>query len=146
MLEFGTPQGSSGSCVIFALFVGDIGQWLDDCMVLAFADDTFITLEANTMEELHVKMEEQGEKVLEFFTKNLMVTNPSKTELLVFRPTSPRTQQIPESTTLCGADNAKLLGVWISKDLKFSKHIDELKKDLNYSISILWRLRKLLNG
>ena len=64
----------------------------------------------------------------------------------MFRPTSPRTQQIPESTTLCGADNAKLLGVWISKDLKFSKHIDEVKKDLNYSISILWRLRKVLNG
>ena len=102
-------------------------------MGLAFADDTFITLEANTMEELHVKREEQGEKVLEFFTKNLMVTNPSKTELLVFRPTSPRTQQNPESITLCGerieeAENAKLLGVWISKDLKFSKQINELKK------------------
>ena len=47
-LTTGTPQGGSCSCLIFALFVGDAQLWLKD--------DNMVLVEANTLNELRVKL------------------------------------------------------------------------------------------
>jgi len=148
-LKFGTPQGSSCSCLIFALFVGDIGQWIGKSFIQAFADDTFISVEADSMEELREKMQSEGEKVVRYFYSNHMVVNPSKTEMLIFRP---HQHNITDEQITLGneiikeSDKAKLLGLWITRDLKWKMQIKSLTSELNYSISVLWRLRKILGN
>ena len=59
-LDTGTPQGSSCSCLIFALFVGDLPLWIDEGLLEAYADDTFVTVEANDESELKKRLEEEG--------------------------------------------------------------------------------------
>ena len=66
-LESGTPQGSSCSCLVFALFVGDLALWIGTGQLGAYADDTFLTVEADNETELRIKLETEGRKILEYF-------------------------------------------------------------------------------
>jgi len=116
ILAFGIPEGSSCSCLVFALFVGDISDWLNDSQAVAYADDTFIWVEANTIEELRKKLESEGRKVLEYFEANRFVTNPTKTGLLILRPNKNNYSKMV--INLAGAiveevADAKMLGICV---------------------------------
>jgi len=148
ILAIGIPQGSSCSCLVFALFVGDISDWLNDSQAVAYADDTFIWVEANTIEELRQKLESEGRKVLEYFEANRFVTNPTKTGLLILRPNKNNYSKMV--INLAGAiieevADAKMLGMWIDNNIKCNKHTESLTSELNYSASFIWRLRNVLD-
>jgi len=117
--------------------------------VTAFADDTFTTTEANSLGDLKEKTESEGEKILVFFASNRMVVNPSKTGLLVFRPTSSQHDQF--SCRLGGEEitespEEKILGVIVDNELKWSSHVQKLKNECNYHLSILRRIRRVLSA
>jgi len=108
-------------------------------------------VEADSIEQLRKKMEAAGESVLEYFNINRMVTNPGKTAMLVFRPTS--SNNIADRVRIClsgeaidESDAEKALGVWITSDLKWKCQTEKLINELNYGVSVLWRLRKMLGN
>ena len=91
----------------------------------AFADDSFVSVDADSEDELKTNLERVGEDVLRFFASNKMVANASKTAMLIFRQ---RGSTMPFRITLAGeeiveAEEEKLLGVWIRNDLKWTTHI-----------------------
>jgi len=118
----------------------------------AFADDTFITVEADTLDELKKRATREGEKVLQFFAANRMVANPSKTGLVVFRPSKTLhegadTVQIDlDGVKIIEVNETTLLGVKISNDLNWKAHINYINSKINYTTSVLWRLRKVLGS
>jgi len=85
ILVCGTPQGSSCSCTIFAFFVGDLPYWVQKGLLGAFADDSFVSVDADTEEELRENLQREGENILQFFASNKMVANASKTAMIIFR-------------------------------------------------------------
>jgi len=122
-------------------------MWVS-CTITAYADDTFATIEANTLTELKEKIESEGEKVLKFFASNGMVANPSKTGLLVFRP-SIRAEDTPLKCRLSDQEIAesseeRILGVVVSNDLKWTSHVRKVKSECNYYLSVLRRLQRVL--
>jgi len=147
-LSDGTPQGSSISCTLFALFVGDLGLWAGGSSLTMYADDTCATVEADNLNELMEKLQTIGEKVLWYFANNKMVTNPEKTGLMILRPTL---ATINEEVSLRLAESEineskehKILGVIVQNDFKFTKHTKKVKGDLQHALSVLSRLRKSL--
>ena len=84
LLSSGTPQGSSCSCLVFILFIGDLALWIEDGLLEAYADDVFITVEAESESELLAKLEEAGANILRYFASNRLVANAAKTALVVF--------------------------------------------------------------
>ena len=143
ILDSGTPQGSACSCLVFIMYVGDLPLWINEGFLEAYADDVFVTVEADTETELRKKLEKEGENILKFFASNRLVANASKTALIVFRT---KNQGELFSIELQGeiiteADEEKLLGVHVQGDLKWTKHIDKVTSDLNYGLSVLQRLR-----
>jgi len=148
-LDNGTPQGSSCSCLVFALFVGDASLWTCECLMIAFADDTFITVVADTREELIKKLEIYSERVLSFFSSNRMDANPGKTGLLVLRPMGSNVQKSKVEIRLGDAtvhesDVEKLLGVQIQSNLKWNEQTKKVKAELQYALSVLQRLQPTL--
>ena len=148
-LDCGTPQGSVCSCLIFAIFVGDIEKWTGSSILQGFADDTFITVVGNSLEDVCKLAEIESEKVMNYFAINRMVTNPSKTGFLVIRPG--KTQQNSASIKIANEciseiQEAKILGLWVTNDLKWKKQIETLISDTNYSLSVLRRLKKLMSS
>ena len=96
-------------------------------------------------------MEAAGERVLQYFNANRMVTNPGKTAMLVFRPTMSTSLTDRVQISLCGevineSDEEKALGLWITDDLKWKSQTEKLIKELNYGVSVLWRIRKVLGN
>ena len=148
-LNDGTPQGSSCSCSLFAIFVGDLGLWTSASLLLAYANDTCITVVADSIEELQEKLELEGERVLKYFANNKMVANPEKTGLLVLRPTHSKASIDQLTIDLLGSiiyesEDQKLLGVQMQNNLKFTKQIEKVKKELQYALSVMSRLSKTL--
>ena len=148
-LEKGMPQGSSCSCTVFAMFVGDIGQWINEGFIVAYADDTFITLEADSLEDLKNKLEKEGERVLSFFTSNALVANPSKSALLIFRPTNANISNHNESISLRGdvimeSREERMLGIIVQNNLKFASQVEKVKKSTSHSLFRLRRLQHVL--
>jgi len=148
-LTDGTPQGSACSCTLFALFVGDLGLWTGESVPTMYADDTCLTVIANSLNEITEKLQIEGERMLRYFTGNKMVANPEKTGLLILRPTLPKVQNEKVCISLAGkqieeSKDQKALGVHVQSDFKFTKHILKVKADLQYALSVLRRLQKSL--
>jgi len=112
-------------------------------MLEAYADDTFVIVEADNEEDLREKLEEEGENILRFFASNRMVANASKTAMVVFRQPSDRAQfQIKlRGEAITETSGEKLLGVQIQSDLKWTKQTDKVVSEVNYALSVLSRLK-----
>jgi len=149
-LDTGIPQGSSISCLIFALYVGDAEMWVDQSLVVAYADDTMLLIEADSLDDLKAKIKTEGERLLRFFASNQMVANASKTGLLVFRPTR-QAQCPPLSVNLAGEDitevfEEKILGLIVNNELKWNGHVSKLQNECHYHLYVLRRLRHILTN
>ena len=146
-LDSGTPQGSSCSCLVFILFVGDLPLWIGDGTLGAYADDVFVTVEANDDTELRSKLEEEGENILRYFASNQLVANASKTALVVFGSKSHEPFKITLSNeAIIEMEEEKLLGITVQSDLKFTRQFDRVTTEANYALSTLKRLRQHLGN
>ena len=149
-LNVGTPQGSPLSCLIFAIYVGDLPSWLKNykySFPLSYADDTFITVSADTETNLINRLEEVGDCVLGFFASNELIANADKTGLLIFRPHKINggklcitlgNEVIEESL------EEKILGVKVQSDLKWDSQFKATKSELNHRIGVMSRLKNIL--
>jgi len=133
--------------LVFALYVGDLDLWVGSGHLGAYADDTFVTVEADNELELREKLEREGEEILKYFASNQLVANPSKSALIVFRQKC--LQREPFRIRLSGEEveettDEKLLGIFIQSDLKWGRQIDKVTSECNYAMSILRRLKEHL--
>jgi len=145
-LESGTPQGSSCSCLVFALFVGDLELWVETGQLSSYADDTSLTVEADSEAELRIKLEAEGRRILQYFASNRLVANASKTALVVFQ----KNNQEPFKINLLDeiieeTEQEKLLGIYVQSDLKWTRQCEKVTSEINYAISVLSRLRDHLD-
>jgi len=87
-------------------------------------------------------LEEEGNKILQYFASNRLVANASKTAMIVFRPrVPPNLFEIKLSgETIVETTEEKLLGVHVQHDLKWKKHVEKLTSEVNYALSVLRRL------
>ena len=149
VLEFGTPQGSCLSCMIFIIYTSDCEDWIDTGVLQCYAYDSFLTVRVRSCEELKQVLESEGLKVLKFFASNNLIANAEKSDLLIIRPsgTGISTQELKinlHGTSIPESPDARILGVEVSGDLFWKKHRIKLRKDLNYRLGQIIRQSKLL--
>ena len=141
-ISAGVPQGSILGPLLFLLFINDIVHDIGSSIRL-FADDTslyIIVEDPNVAAEL---LNADLEKIAEWALKWLVKFNPLKTEsLLISRKTNTvhppvfmLDQQIKE------VESHKHLGVILSNDCSWQKHIDYIKKKAWTRINIMRRLK-----
>jgi len=108
-------------------------------------------MEADSLAELKVLLQEEGTRVLSFFASNEMVANPSKTAMLILRPAIPRVRESPfeiklREATIIESQHERLLGVHFTSDLRWNNHVEKLKSETSYALSVLSRLKHLLSS
>lgn len=138
-VDSGVPQGTVLGPLLFLLYINDLPNCVQS-QVRLFADDCLLY---RTIDSQHDQVALQND-LLELEKWALrwgMKFNPSKcTILTISRSTTP----LQRFYSLCGVilsqlDEAKYLGVTISSDLHWSKHIQELSSKCNSTLGLLRR-------
>ena len=148
----GVPQGSIMGPILFLCFTNNLANAFPEEKVVSYADDSQFLVTGTTIEQVKTKLEKIIIKAENWYKQNSLMSNPSKTEVLIFAPNRSKDTTIPTITTyedgkeiqIEVSESIKILGVHIDQDMSFNTHITNLR---NKSIGIvrhLHRVNKLL--
>jgi hypothetical protein len=143
-IEAGVPQGSVLGPLLFLIFINDITHAIRHCKIRLFADDTCLYIE---VEEPDVQAQEIDEDLasLDKWAKKWHVDfSPPKTEELIVStkrdpPVHPSVSL--DGTTVKRVPHHKHLGLTLSKDLSWNKHITEVTDKATRRLGILRKLK-----
>jgi len=140
----GVPQGSVLGPILFLIFIDDLPQYTKSSKVRLFADDTIVYLTISSIDDCHKLQEDMNG--LEIWESDwLMEFHPAKCNIL--RITRKKTKIIfPYSLhghPLEEVTSAKYLGVTLSDDMSWTKHIDSISSKANSKLGFLKRNLKI---
>jgi len=85
-VNFGVPQGSILSPLLFLLYINDITEVMTaDCCIRLFADDALIYVTGSSRQEINDKLNEQVIRVDDWLNRNKLHLNVSKTKVMLIR-------------------------------------------------------------
>lgn len=148
----GVPQGSILGPVLFIIFSNDlITAFNEGTHVVSYADDTQLLETGKTPEEVKAKLERTIDIAQNWYQKNSLMSNPSKTEIIIFRTKKGKKHNIKikvkeegKEVELKPAECIKVLGVHVDENLAFDKHIKHVQGKATAATKNLYRIKDLL--
>jgi len=143
-VKLGVPQGSYLELVLFLLCINDIFNNFDIPPVL-FADDTCLTVEATTTNELNDLLNFVVQKAKSWTNSNQLTINAAKSNILILSPSRKQTRKI--DTVMCSdhpialQKNVKYLGVKTDNKLEFTEHVQRVTHKILCSTGIICKLK-----
>ena len=144
----GIAQGSIAGPILFIIYVNDLNFIADNKneLVTCYADDTNLLVQGKNLTELTNNGEYLFTKANEWFLKNKLILNKTKTNSILFRTKLCRLQA-PSSLSvrdnnLSIVNNTKFLGLYIDEYLDWSVHLNHLINKLNsicYGVRVVGR-------
>ena len=140
--EFGVPQGTPLSCIMFLLYINSIACVLKHCKISMFADDTLVWIEANTVDEAIRLMNEDLSRISVFLKMLKLKLNTQKTKAMLFNA-----RQVGDDIRIDGeviekVQLIKYLGVMIDSYLSFAENINYISKKVAKKVALIGRLKK----
>ncbi len=150
VVKCGVPQGSILGPLLFIIYINDLEQYLTDCNVNLYADDTALYTSANSHIELLLNLRLELTVVSEWLKANRLTLNIKKTKLVVFgsRQKLSQTPQLKlaiNGEQLEQVSQMKYLGVILDHTLTFDAHIDYVFSKSVKKLGILRKSRDYLD-
>ena len=137
-LEFGTPQGSIVSPLLFLILISDMGFSFEGLLV-GYADDSTNVISGTSVEDLHEKMTDSIKRMTKYAEKTGMCLNIEKTEFMYFGRTTLPPIRIGDKT-LEESKEIKFLGVYLNKEGNATANLKHLATKVNYERATLRRI------
>ena len=153
-LESGVPQGSILGPLLVTLYIAPLQDVIQaynlNCMFYADDSQVCIAINPNHPSDALTTLRQCVEHIFSWNTRNMLKSNPGKTEVLHFTLRFMKQPSFGDSITFAGAEinitkKARNLGVIMDTNLSFSSHINEICKKSSLAIRSIGRIRKYLS-
>ena len=146
-INAGVPQGSILGPLLFIIFINDIVTEIQSTIKL-FADDTSLYLIVDDPTETAVLLNQDLTKIHEWSMKWLVKFNPEKTETMTIsrkinKPFHP--PLLMNNIVIKNVSDHKHLGLTLSDDGSWIKHIDMITKKAFSRVNILRKFKFILD-
>ena len=153
-LNFGVPQGSSLSPILFLLHVTDIPTPTKPNTFLSqFADDIKIYSHSSSLAKIQSNLQHSMNQIISFCGKRRISINESKSFELIFRKHSRKsTAEVTAKPILCHntpipfKSSGSFLGITFDQQLSFQSHITQTKSKAKHRIMRLNTLHNTKYG
>lgn len=137
-------QGSNLGPLLFALFINDIHEMLEDVDFVLFADDLKLSKEINSPMDCAV-LQRNIDKLVNFCHNNRLNLNINKCTAVSFTRRTTNYYNYAyniSGTTLERSLDFRDLGIIFDTTLSFTKHLDEIEKKCNRMMGFILRVGK----
>ncbi len=143
----GVSQGSAVGPILFNIYVNDIADYITDCLLVQYADDTQF-LHTSTIDNLNLLIrnnESTLHKLKRYFLTNGLLLNPAKTQCIFIGSRQLLSLIPPDTISLVGdiihpSTNVKNLGVYLDRYMTFDVHVNELNKKVVGILMHMYRI------
>ena len=153
-VESGVPQGSILGPLLFITCTDDIEEAMQDYQIFSYADDMQILVKGTSIKEIERKLEEAIKKANDYYNRNSLLNNATKTEIMLLGTTRRLNKagklkvkvvnEVNETEYIHGKEYLKILGVLVDQTLSWDKHISQIKQKATNTIRNVHRANKLL--
>lgn len=140
-VNLGVAQGSILGPLIFVIFVNDMRDSVVGGHLINYADDTSMVLAGETVEELSAAVASVISDLKRWCSRNRLILNEDKTVRLNFYNRTDVIDYMDSSN----ADFTKFLGIFIDRDLNWSKEIDYVASRMGRGYYAMLRLKNCLD-
>jgi hypothetical protein len=134
IVRHGVPQGSILGPLLFLFYINDLTSILNDTVKpVLFADDTSLVISSNNSLQYSNDVNISFARLNEWFNKNLLTLNFSKTKHVQFvAKSSPNTETIVSygNKVIPNSNEMKLLGIMVTSTCTWKVHISQLMPKL----------------
>ena len=134
-VESGVPQGSVLGPILFLFYINDLVDGLE-CPILLFADDAKIFKEIRSQEDVELLIQDM-KKIEEWSNKWLLAFNEDKCSTMHIGYLNQKVDYKLNDKILKKTDLEKDLGVYISDDLKPSRHVSVVAAKANKIVGLM---------
>lgn len=135
-IKAGCIQGSVLGPYLFCVYMSELESTLSNCRVFSYADDSYVVIEGDNLEELRLKTEITMKMHLRYLKQIGMVCNATKTELMVIKHNEKKISV--ENIEITSKDSIKVLGLILDNDLGWKSYVNKL---VNKTRSLTFALR-----
>lgn len=148
-METGVPQGTILGPLLFLIYINDLYNLLPKNSIHSYADDTVIMCSEKSWEKTTAQMNNYLSIVEEWLIENQLSLNITKSEYITFvnyNDMYPKRVEVKiNGVNLTRSQTVKYLGITLDKNLKWTKHIQNITKRLRYLIFVFAKLQKILD-